>query len=110
MNPNSKIILPSLLKKYKPHIEHIRWEQDCLWIEKGGGMKPLLPFKTIIKVVIEAHYSMAHIGRKKLKDVILKDYWHPELNNICEDVTSTCPWCQCNKPKTMKVIPPTQKI
>ena len=110
VSKGSKIILPSLLEKYRPYIRNILWDKDCLWIEKGGGKKPLLPFKTMIQVVIDTHYTMAHIGWKKLKEIILKDYWHPEINTICDDVTGTCPWCQCNKPKTMKIIPPTQKI
>ena len=40
-------------------------------------------------IIIDAHYNMAHIGRKKLKETILKDYWNPEIKTICEDVTGT---------------------
>ena len=102
--------VPSQLRDFSRKARDLFIENDCLMIRKGASTRPVLPFKNLVDVVVDTHHSMAHIGGNKMKELLQKDYWHPELGRICEDVSTTCAWCQLNKPKPKKVIPPMRKI
>ena len=68
----------------------------------------MLPFGNVVDVAVDTHYSMAHIRGNKMKELLQREYWHPEMRKICEDIATFCAWC--NKPKPIRVIPPTKKI
>ena len=53
---------------------------------------------------------MAHIGTEKLKDIIIKQLWHPKINKVCQNVAVTYNWCQRNKPKGNEPSPLIIKI
>ena len=102
--------VPPPLKSFSRKAKDLFIEDDCLVLRKGQSTKPVLPFGNLVDVVVDTHNNMAHIGGNKMRELLQKDYWHPELGRICEDVSTTCAWCQLNKPKPIKVIPPTRKI
>ena len=102
--------VPPQLRAFSRKFKDLFIENDCLVIRKGQDTKPVLPFGNLVDVAVDTHYSMAHIGGNKMKELLQRDYWHPEMGGICEDIATTCAWCQCNKPKPIRVIPPTKKI
>ena len=64
----------------------------------------------MVTIALESHQQMWHIGPYKLKEILSGVLWHPDINKVTKDITSTCLWCQKNKPNALTVIPPTIKI
>ena len=104
------IKLPKWGSQFKRYFKAMEVEEDCLWYHDEGGWRPVAPFKVLVPVVLKVHQSMAHIGPKKLKGVVKREMWHPELEKVCRDVASTCSWCQKNKPQPQVHKPPIRRI
>ena len=64
----------------------------------------------MITIPMESHQQMEHIGPYKLKEILSSVLWHPDINKVTKDITSTCLWCQKNKPNALTIIPPSIKI
>ena len=102
--------IPVRLKRFKPYLKYLTVSNDCLWHNDNSGRRPVIPFRIVTEFVVKAHYNAAHIGRKKLQQLVLREFWHPDLNKILSDVTNCCDWCQKNKAVQKPVIPPNVKI
>ena len=111
LNPIPRIgNLPRSMSNFVKHLTSLSFKRNCLWHHTRKRTCPVIPFKTLAEVIVETHNKMAHIGSHKLKEVISAEYWHPDLEKICHDVTTSCGWCQKNKPQPKKTLPPMKKI
>ena len=102
--------IPTRLKRFRPYLKHLTVSNDCLWHNDNSGSRPVITFRILTEFVVQAHCNTAHIGRKKLQQLVLREFWHPDLNKILSDVTNCCDWCQKNKAVQKPVIPPNVKI
>ena len=53
---------------------------------------------------------VAHIGRDKIRELLLKLCWHPDKSQIISDVYKTCHNCQTMKKFTSPIVPPTLRV
>ena len=102
--------LGARLKIFKKYRERFIIEDDCLWFINQEVKVPVFTFKFMVDVLFNIHKQMAHVGREKLLMVTMKEGWHPEMERISREVSSTCEWCQRNKPQNQTRLPPTTRI
>ena len=98
------------LKRYMRHRYNLFVEDGIIWFALNREARPVVPFKTMVTIAVMSHQQMGHIGPYKLKETISTILWHPDVNSVTKDITSTCLWCQKNKPNALTIIPPTIKI
>jgi len=98
--------VPKRLKQYSRDIMKFELREDILTRE---GI-PVIPFHTLVDIVVLIHFEMAHIGREKVLKLISKLYWHPKIYKVVNDVCVTCQQCQRMKIIGSPVVPPTWKI
>lgn len=75
-----------------------------------GDFALIVPHEYLTKIAIRAHWGFAHIGKHKLYSLLIQRLWHPKINNICADITSSCYKCQAYKISNIIFAPPTLKI
>ena len=107
--PKRKFGWYKLFKRFLPYLSVYA---DCLWYKDPNTTKaiPVINRKFLQDVVYRTHQSMAHVGEGKLRDVIISEFWHPSINQVCREVATCCPWCQKNKPGSAGASPPCLKI
>ena len=70
----------------------------------------VVPFGLIVEILNKVHVQLAHIGRPKLVDLVLRNFWHPAIEKIAGDICSVCDNCQYFKVSSQHIVPPTRKI
>ena len=105
------------LRKYAKHISSIFVDPDGLLVrrvEMGQGSLTafpyLVPFSALGELAKTAHERNGHIGREKLKRLLLPHVFHPNLYIVVADVARSCEQCMRRKPFTTKAVPPTLRI
>ena len=76
-------------------------------IVMGEKEVPVVPFLLLVEVMYKVHVTLAHIGRSKLLAIVSEHVWHPALDRVSRDITSSCFYCQQYKIAAQKVQPPT---
>lgn len=76
----------------------------------GGRFAAVVGFEQIVHVCVALHRNLAHIGREKLVNEVLRNVWHPKIHMVVGDVCRTCPQCQLVKIDHKVVFPPIWKI
>ena len=69
-----------------------------------------MPFGQLVEALIKTHSQLAHVGRTKLIDVVLKHFWHPEVGKVAGDICRTCVHCQLFKVSAQQARPPVLKV
>ena len=77
-----------------------------------NGPEPIIvvPFTSMVELVISVHFGMAHIGRDKIIDLLYNLIWHPSKYKTVNDICTTCHQCQILKEFSTVILPPTLKI
>ncbi|XP_047740946.1 uncharacterized protein LOC125179330 [Hyalella azteca] len=110
MNKDIKDWKLSTLNQYKRHKKNLRVHLDILVRDTGNTQSIVIPFALMVEVVHKTHLQLAHIGRHKLVDLVLRNFWHPALDKVARDICASCYHCQLFKTSRMIAIPPTLKI
>ena len=63
-----------------------------------------------MEFVLKIHEVLGHIGRQKLCEVILRQFWHPALDKVAREICRACKYCQMNKTNVLEHKPPVLKI
>ena len=105
------------LRKYAKHVSSISVNHEGLLVrrvelkQKSLTVFPyLVPFAALGDLVREAHERNGHIGREKLKRLVLPHVFHPNLYIVVADVTRSCAQCMRCKPFSAKVTSPVLRI
>ncbi|MEL7520061.1 MAG: RNase H-like domain-containing protein, partial [Cyanobacteria bacterium J06553_1] len=105
------------LRKYAKYARDIVIDQEglltCRVELKPGSLTVfpyLIPFSVLGSLVKTAHERNGHVGREKLKRLVLPFVFSPNLYLVVADVTRSCDQCMASKPFTAKVTPPIVKI
>ena len=98
------------LNQFKRYSSQLIIKEDILWRQQTKYVSIVLPFPMIVDIAYKTHTKLGHIGRHKLLDIILKNFWHPSLENICRDICSSCYHCQFYKVHKRETKPPMLKI
>ena len=77
--PSRRGDLPKSANNFRKYLTSISFERNCLWHHTRKRTCPVMPFKTLAEIVVETHNKMAHIGSHKLRELVSKEYWHPDL-------------------------------
>ena len=106
---NNKIKEP-YLKQFNRYASDLFIDSNVLFKTHKNESLVVLPFSVITDVAVKTHEQLSHIGSNKLLDLILKQFWHPALDNICKDICKSCVHCQFYKVHRQHLKPPTLKI
>ena len=98
------------LRPYKTHLKTLQVVHDGLYKMKDGKPIPVIPFKFAIEVAKSTHTGLSHVGALKVKGVVDKHFWHPNMDEIIKDVCSTCVQCQRSKTSNITRKAPVLKI
>ena len=100
-----------VLKPFSRSHKYIYLRDNRLFREMHtGDFALIVPHEYLTKIAIRAHWGFAHIGKHKLYSLLIQRLWHPKINNICADITSSCYKCQAYKISNIIFAPPTLKI
>ena len=91
-------------------VKNLRVHNDLLLVDKENFSVPVLPFSLIVEIVFKVHTKLAHIGKRKLTNVINRKFFHPRLRAIASDICTTCQHCQLYKVSAQIIAPPIIKI
>lgn len=82
-----------------------------LLVRKVSNMKvPVVPFYTMLGLVVKVHFGLSHVGISKVLNVIRQHFWHPAMGKIIREVCVSCRHCQLYKVDSAAVAPPTLKV
>ena len=100
---------PGRIKSFARHARKLSINHGLLTY---CGPKPIIvvPFSSMVELVISVHFGMAHIGRDKIIDLLYDLVWHPNKYKTVSDVCKTCHKCQILKEFSSVTLPPTLKI
>ena len=105
------------LKKYARHVPHLSLNSEGVLVRKislgetlGEVYPYLVPFSSLCDLVRSAHVRNGHIGREKLKRIVLPYVFHPNLYIVVSDITKSCEYCLKLKPYSPSIKPPIIKI
>lgn len=98
------------LQRFKRYSNVLKVCLDILYYEGDCKLLPVVPFTFLVEIILTVHWHMAHIGRHKLVHAIQQVCWHPSIEAVARDVTSSCPHCQIKKIGHQTKKPPTLKI
>ena len=101
-------VLISKFRRYRTSVSVM----DGVIVRRSGESRPpacVVTFEFLVEVALNFHYSLGHIGRQKLIDLISQHLWHPSLSKVAADVTTTCITCQKRK-VSYTVTPPSRRI
>jgi hypothetical protein len=98
------------LQRFKRYTNSLRVCYGILMYDGDSVSLPVVPFPFLVELAVRMHWNTAHIGRHKLIYRIRQLCWHPSIDEVARDVTSSCPLCQLTKIGHQTVKPPTLKI
>ena len=98
------------LKQYKRYKKSLAMKNNILIRCFNQYKSTVIPFPLLVEVVHKTHVQLGHIGMYKLKDTILKSFWHPSLDKTIQDICASCPHCQIFKISKQTAKPPIFKI
>ena len=98
------------LKQYKKHRTSLCIDSNILFKIHNNSKLIVIPFGLMADIATKTHEQLSHIGSDKLKDILLKQFWHPALETICRDICKCCIKCQFHKVHRHHIKPPTLKI
>lgn len=71
---------------------------------------PVVPFDLLVEIIQKVHSQLGHIGRHKLIEIVLQNFWHPAVDKVARDICACCDYCQKYKISSQPIYPPTLKI
>ena len=78
-------------------MSNLTFENDIL-IKTGEDYNAVVvSYSFLVEIVNKVHNKLAHIGRKKLVEVIKRHFWHPALETVAKELCRCCHYCQTNK-------------
>ena len=98
------------LAQFRRYYKAIDVKAGVVVINRSGNWVPVIPFLLFVEIAYKVYISLAHIGRLKLVELIQNHFWHPSLDRVCRDITTSCSYCQLYKIGSQRVQPPTLKI
>ena len=124
---NSDQVLRDLKSKVVENVSTKLWEQECLFPFKRyrPGLRVtfdllirdtsryssvVIPFGLLVDIVFKVHCQLGHVGRHKLVDVVMRNFWHPSLDRVARDICMSCSHCQLYKVSAQVVVPPILRI
>ena len=100
----------SFLKQFKRYVSDLHIDSDVLFKNHKGRDLVVLPFSLITDIAVKTHEQLSHIGANKLLNLVMKQFWHPAIENICRDICKSCVHCQFYKVHRQHLKSPTLKI
>ena len=107
---SSKRWTHNCLKRFKAHESSLRVAYNMLVYDTGSRSVPVVPFLFLVELALKIHSKMAHIGRHKLIYTLRQVCFHPSINEVGRDITSSCAACQLSKIGHQTVKPPVTKV
>ena len=98
------------INQFKRYADDLIIDDDVVMKKTENYNSILIPFNLLVKIVHQTHLGIAHIGRLKLLDQVLKQFWHPAIDKVVRDICKSCPHCQIFKISNQNVYPPVRKI
>ena len=98
------------LRKYKRYSRQLKIKDGLLMRQFDNYESTVIPFSLMVEVVHKTHVQLGHIGMYKLKDIILKTFWHPSLDKTVHDICISCTHCQIFKVSNKTTKAPILKI
>ncbi|KAL7631326.1 UNVERIFIED_CONTAM: hypothetical protein RMT77_018372 [Armadillidium vulgare] len=100
-----------VLRPFARSHKYLYLRDDRLYKEMiTGDFSLIVPEEYLTTIAIKAHWSFAHVGKQKLYSLLIQRIWHPKINTICADITSSCFKCQAYKISNIIYAPPILKI
>ena len=85
--------------------------RDDLLIRGGGPwLQAVISYPLMVEIIHKTHTRVAHIGRHKVLDIVLKQFWHPAVDEIARHICRACEYCQMNKTNVQHQKPPILRI
>ena len=100
---------PENLQPFK-FLKDMRVCNDLLLVDKYDVSVPIVPFSLLIEIVHKVHVKLAHIGKRKLVNLIRQKFYHPHLAKVAADLCLSCQHCQLYKISSQPISPPIIKI
>ena len=98
------------LKQFRRYHGEMKIEGEIL-IRKNENFNAIITsYAFMVEIIVKTHQQLAHIGRHKLIDLVIKQFWHPAIDSIAREICKTCNYCQLNKNNSQHQKPPTLKI
>ena len=101
---------PKCLNQFKRYTSNLRVSCDLLIRDSTRYSSVVIPFPLMAEIIYKVHIELAHIGIRKLIDLVSRSFWHPSILKIASDICTSCPHCQYYKVSNQNIIPPTLKI
>ena len=99
------------LHQFKRYAKDIKFDNGLLMINRGKNTDAIIiTYPFLVEIVAKVHNKVAHIGRHKLIDLIIKQFWHPAIDNVAREICKCCSYCQYNKINVQQEKPPVMKI
>ena len=98
------------LRQFKGYWGKYHLNQEILLVEVNDRQVPVLPFRAFVETCHQTHCRLAHVGRPKLLEMMLRHFWHPSIHKVTRDICTSCVFCQLHKSSSQRVTPPIIKI
>ena len=99
------------IRQFRRYNGQYKFQSGILYKHNKKQQKSIIvPFKIMVDIVYQTHTKLAHIGRYKLCNTVVKNFWHPALDKLTKDICRSCIHCQIHKPAKNIKEPPMYKI
>ena len=97
-------------RQFKRYSRELEINNGMLIRNKGDVSLIVVSYAFMVEIAFKVHSKLAHIGRHKLIYTIMKQFWHPAIDDICRDLCRSCSYCQFYKANIQHKTPPLMKI